>query len=545
MQPSNLAKRGSLLLFLGLIAFYFYGLGLLPLLGPDEPRYAQVAREMFLRGDLITPTLGGHLWVEKPSLLYWLIFASYKLFGVSEWSARLGPAVCGLLTITAVFWVGKRVERATPDGELAGHGLWSALAAGTSVGLVAFSLAASFDIVLTMTTTWALAFFVVAELDETPKRRLWLAGFYAAIGLSLLAKGLVGLVVPFGVVSVYYLLRGRRPERSIYSSLLWGLPLALAIAATWYGPMIWKHGSPFINRFIVEHHFARYVSNKYHHRQPFYFYLLIVPAFALPWTAFLFEGIWTSRRVPRRVDDPGSKVRVFLIAWVFVPLIFFSFASSKLPGYILPVLPAAALIAGERLARFTSGVTNTVWPARATAILFLLFAIAAPIYAMNSGAVSVQSALAIAIPLTMAGAFALISQRSRTAAILLMAVAILVALVIAVRFIAPQTVARESSKQLLQLASERGYSQSLIYGMQRDDRTPEFYAPGRVVYGNDGEPVMYEGLWPVVLESRRRNAPLLVFLPVSDLLYLRNLNSATADVIGNNGRIALVAVRAF
>ena len=88
MHSSTIAKRGVFLLFLAFIGLYFYGLGHFPLLGPDEPRYAQVAREMLLRGDLITPTLGGHLWFEKPPLLYWMMVASFKTFGLSEWSAR-------------------------------------------------------------------------------------------------------------------------------------------------------------------------------------------------------------------------------------------------------------------------------------------------------------------------------------------------------------------------------------------------------------------------------------------------------------------------
>ena len=110
MQPSTLAKRVWLLLFLTVIVFYFYGFGQIPFIGPDEARYAQVAREMLLRGDLITPTLGGHPWFEKPALLYWMMIGSFSLFGVSEWAARLGPAVSGLLTSAAVYWVGKRAR---------------------------------------------------------------------------------------------------------------------------------------------------------------------------------------------------------------------------------------------------------------------------------------------------------------------------------------------------------------------------------------------------------------------------------------------------
>src|SRR5215510_11285635 len=100
-----LAKRVWTLLFLAIAALYLYGLGVLPLVGPDEPRYAEVAREMLARRDLITPTLGGLPWFEKPPLLYWMMMASYRVFGANEFAARLGPAICGLLTGFFVYWM--------------------------------------------------------------------------------------------------------------------------------------------------------------------------------------------------------------------------------------------------------------------------------------------------------------------------------------------------------------------------------------------------------------------------------------------------------
>src|SRR6185503_17605647 len=208
LHPSTLAKRGTVLLFLAIVAFYTYGLGHLPLVGPDEPRYAQVAREMFLRRDLITPTLGGHTWFEKPALLYWMMILSFKLFGVSEWSARLPGAISGVLTVAAVFAVSRRIERDKDQlNELQGYAFWSAVAAATMIGVVVFSQAASFDIVLTMTTTWALAFYFLQVLNDhsgaNEKTRGWpLMGFYFFIGLSLLAKGLVGIVIPVGVLGL-------------------------------------------------------------------------------------------------------------------------------------------------------------------------------------------------------------------------------------------------------------------------------------------------------------------------------------------------------
>ena len=112
MQFSALAKRAWLLLFIAIAGFYFWGLGSLPLVGPDEPRYAEVAREMFARRDFITPTLGGLPWFEKPPLLYWMMMLSYRVLGVTEYAARLGPALCGLLTGVFVYWIGKKCVEA-------------------------------------------------------------------------------------------------------------------------------------------------------------------------------------------------------------------------------------------------------------------------------------------------------------------------------------------------------------------------------------------------------------------------------------------------
>jgi 4-amino-4-deoxy-L-arabinose transferase-like glycosyltransferase len=320
LQLSTLAKRGSLLLFFVVVAFYLYGLGHLPLLGPDEPRYAQIAREMFLRGDLITPTLGGHPWFEKPALLYWLMILSYKLFGVSEWSARLPAAVAGLLTVGAVYFIGRSVERTVQESSPSkvplegsgtgrnacptGLGFWSALAAATTLGTIVFSRAASFDIIVTMTMTWALAFFLISELEQTLKaRRKLLVGFYVFIGLSLLAKGLIGIVIPLGIVGAYYVFRRTPPKRNSTLSLFWGIPLALAVAAVWYAPVFWKHGWPFVDQFFVQHQFARYVSDKYRHPAPVYFYLLVLIPLSLPWTAFVIDGIGKIKPWLRRAND--------------------------------------------------------------------------------------------------------------------------------------------------------------------------------------------------------------------------------------------------
>jgi 4-amino-4-deoxy-L-arabinose transferase-like glycosyltransferase len=552
LHPSTLAKRGTVLLFLTVVVFYFYGLGHLPLVGPDEPRYAQVAREMFLRHDLVTPTLGGHTWFEKPALLYWMMIGSFKLFGVTEWSARLPAAVSGLLTIVAVYSIGRRVQR--DDEKLLGYGFWSTLAAATTAGIVVFSRAASFDIILTMTTTWALAFYILYELEENPKLRPWLlAGFYTFIGFSLLAKGLVGIVIPIGVVGLYHLFRRRLPERSAFISLAWGIPLALIVASSWYAPVIWRHGWPFIDQFIIQHHFARYVSDKYHHSRPVYYYLMVIPLLALPWTAFFIDSVMQVRSWLKgarfspgdRSHDRLSRLLTFALAWFLFPLLFFSFANSKLPGYIIPVLPAVALIVGERLLRLSSEPGKRNWAIKTTAAICLLVAIGGLGYVWQTRNLTVALVSLIGLPLSIAGAISLLFSRSKpTASVLVVAVATITVMLVALRCIAPAAGELESSKHLIQLADARGYSQTVIYGMQRSDRTPEFYAAGRVVYGTDGEPIMYEEPSRVIAESRRRKDFVLAFVPINQVRQLTGMASAQTEVIGNNGRYAIVAVRA-
>jgi len=541
LQPSTLAKRGCLLLFLAIIAFYFYGLGRLPFVGADEPRYAEVAREMYLRRDLITPTLGGHPWFEKPALLYWLIIASFSLFGISEWAARLGPAISGLLTIAAVYLLGKRVETASSDLKLRGLGSTSALIAASTAGIMVFSRGASCDIVVTMTITGALSCFLVSELDgNEQRRRLLLASFYVFVGLSLLAKGLVGIVIPLGVVGGYYILRRKLPVRRLSLSLFWGIPLGLAVSAIWYAPVIARHGWPFIHEFFLQHHFARYISDKYHHSQPIYYYLLILILMSLPWTVLLIAGLTEAKSSQWRAEDSQNKLRVLALAWVLVPLIFFSFSRSKLPAYILPVLPAVALIAGECLTRFRSGSGN--WVMRATGALLILFALNGVVYARRSGNLSLRCMLFVAAPLIIAGVFSLFWKWTGTAFAVLIACAILLSSVIALNCDLAKIAQRESARDLVQLANSRGYGSARLYALHKTDRTTEFYAAGRVVYGPDGEPVKFEGAAQVAEVARQSQQPILIIVPVEYVYQLTELKTAQTEVIGDNGAIAIVAV---
>lgn len=537
-----LAKRGWLLLLLATAVVYFYGLGRAPFLGADEPRYAQVAREMFERGDAVTPTLGGHTWFEKPALPYWTVIAGFKMFGVAEWSARLGAACAGWLTVLLVGWMAKRVEELEGEGTSSWLQLSVGAVAATSAGLIVFSRAVNFDIFITMTATCALAFFFAAELENAGRKKRWLlAGFYAGMGAALLAKGLIGVVIPCGVVAVYYLLRRRRPDA--WKSAFWGFLITVAVASFWYAPVIARHGWTFIDEFFVKHHFARYLSNKYHHPQPFWFYLAIIPALMLPWSVFLASAIYHARSWNPRGEDAVSKLRFFALAWVLFPLIFFSASNSKLPGYILPVLPGAALLAGERLAAFLRG-TGSARTLRATGALTFVVAVAGLVYAQKATDLSPAGiALVVAPVIVVSGYVFFMARRRERSMWLVVGVSFLTTLLVAGSVLEKVT-SRGSVRELLRAAEARGYGASPVLNLHTIERTAEFYAAGRLTYDEGrGAPLKFEGAGEVWEEARRRGKAVLVIVPREYVGQLLNFPWLESEVIGHNGSIMLVAVR--
>lgn len=531
-----LAKRVWLLLFIAIVGFYLYGLGQMPLVGPDEPRYAQVAREMFLRRDLITPTLGGHTWFEKPVLLYWLMMIGYKLFGISEWSARVGPALCGLLTVLAVWWISRRLEITTSRPSFS---FLCTLVIASCGGVIVFSRGASFDIVVTMTLTWALSFFLAYEL-ESRHRNSYLAGFYCFIGLSLLAKGLIGVILPCGIITLFYLVRLRWPDRKMLLSLAWGIPFAVVVAATWYAPVIARHGWPFINEFFIQHHFARYFSNKYQHPQPFYYYLPIILMLSIPWTVFLIESLIKSKKWQRRSDDTVNKSRIFALVWLVVPIAFFSLSGSKLPAYVLPSLPAAALLIGERLWSFLSKEKGGDAAMRVTGVLCLILAVGAFVYAQQTHMISLRCAGLMLAPVVLLSSFVALRRSNRMLRIIFLAF-MPVAVSLGVLNCAAEGIAsRQSVRDLIVKSNQEGYSSAPVVMFGRVERSSEFYAARRVIYAPDGDPLKVENPEEVITQVRNANGPLLLIVPLGSLPRLERIPEIQTRLLADNGRNGIV-----
>ena len=316
---------------------FFYGLGNIGLVGPDEPRYAAIAREMLTTGDYITPRLYGAPWFEKPPLLYWLAAFGYKLFGFNEAGARLPSALAATVCVFFVYWCGRKLWDST-TGFLAG------LVAATSIGSFAFARAASMDMLLTACLTMALTFFLFAINDTTPRRKLWFYMFYAALGIGVIAKGPVGVLLPALSLGGFHVLRGRWHEWRSWD--LKGLWITAGVAGPWYLLCTIVNGWQFIQVFFINQNVERFTSTIHGHDRPFYFFLPVLLLLTFPWTFLLISAL---RRTFSKTDH-------ILLWWAAVPFVFFSLSGSKLPGYILPMVPPIALLLGRELLQPVSRV---------------------------------------------------------------------------------------------------------------------------------------------------------------------------------------------
>lgn len=334
------------LLLAGFCGFlYFFGLSYFGLVGADEPRYAQVAREMLARHDWVTPTLGGNPWLEKPVLYYWQAMIAYRIFGVSDWAARLPGAFDATLLALAVYLF---LRRFRPGFELDG-----ALIAASAAAMVGFGRAASTD--MPMAAPFAIGMMAWYAWRESGSK-VCLALFYASIGLAMLAKGPVAPSLAAGIILVFTAAQRdwRRLARTLWPP---GIALFCAVALPWY-VLVQVRNPGFFREFILEHNLARFSTSLYHHTQPFWYYVPVAALSLMPWVALVIaavyesaRGIWSQGR--SRIGS-GDGLNVFLLIWLAVPLVFFSISQSKLPGYILPAIPAGTLLVVEYLRRHTS-----------------------------------------------------------------------------------------------------------------------------------------------------------------------------------------------
>ena len=335
------------------------GLGLV---GADEPRYAQIAHEMLNRFDsahtikgrlaaCVTPYLYGHPWLEKPALYYWRAMFVFQEFGVHDWSSRLPSASFAFIMVALIYL---HMRRFRPGGHLD-----AALITVACAGIIGFSRGASTDMQMAAPLSIGLlGWYAWYETDS----KFWLFDIYFFTAVATLAKGPVAPLLAIVIIAAFAFLR---KEWSILRRSLWwpGVALYFAITLPWFIAVQYENPT-FFREFFLEHNLERFATNRYQHVQPFWYYLVVVLLAVMPWTVIairaLMDGIQTSvaewrlrhsnpnKPAPNR---PGDAFPEFLVLWALIPIVFFSFSKSKLPGYILPSIPPITILTGDYLFR--------------------------------------------------------------------------------------------------------------------------------------------------------------------------------------------------
>jgi 4-amino-4-deoxy-L-arabinose transferase-like glycosyltransferase len=369
------------------------GLGLV---GADEPRYAQIAHEMLdqfdsahtLKGKLsacVTPFLYGKPWLEKPALYYWRAMFVFQEFGVHDWSARLPSSSFSFIMAALIYLHMRRFRRG-------GH-LDAAIITVGCAAIIGFSRGASTD--MQMAAPLCIGLLGWYAWYETGSK-FWLFDIYFFSGVATLAKGPVAPLLAFLVVACFAALR---KEWSLLKRSFWwpGVLLYFAIVLPWFIAV--QHQNPtFFREFFLEHNLERFATNRYQHQQPFWYYGVVVVLGVMPWTVIaaraLWDGIqtsvaeWRLRHSPNwklKEPRPGDAFPEFLVLWALIPILFFSFSRSKLPGYILPSIPPITILTGDYLFRRRSSGLNR-WELGGHAVLsgiMTMFALLLPWFVVH------------------------------------------------------------------------------------------------------------------------------------------------------------------
>ncbi len=348
-----------LIVFLVALAVYLPMNGLIPVTDPVEANYALTAKEMLLSGDWLSPQIYGQFWYDKPAMIYWLIAASYKAFGVGEFAARFPTGLFAAAGVAFTAWFAARIYGSRPAGLLA------AVVLGTSLEYWVLARMIITDAVLFLFGSVSLA---ALYLGLKEGGRGWYVLAYAAAGLAVLTKGPVGLVMP-GLVVLAYIAVTRRWERIARLRILLGTIVFLAVAAPWYLAMYAAHGRDFVDTFLGLHNYLRATVSEHPKDNVFYYYLVLFPLSLLPWTGVLLRALAAGRRRPHFA---------FLAVWLGVFIIFYTLMATKYPTYVFPALfPAAILVARELEEMQTVRRPPLLWLTVPAVALLALFAVGA------------------------------------------------------------------------------------------------------------------------------------------------------------------------
>lgn len=356
------SKYNSIIIFAVSLTFYLLFAHLQAITDPVESNYALTAREMLLSGDWLSPQIYGQYWFDKPIFYYWVVAASFKIFGISELAARIGSAVFAALGVTLVYWFAAKVSTVK-------KGLIAAVILATSLQYIVFAKLIHTDTALFFFANAVLVCFYLGFIRYKNTRN-WYFLIYPCAAMAVLTKGPVGVLLPAMIIFAFLLAQKNwREVKKMY--LLRGFIIFAVVALPWYVLMYAKHGATFIETFFGIHNYLRATVSEHPRSNVFFYYPLLLMAATLPWTGLgllsFYHGAlaaWRNRCVLSR----------FCLIWIGVYILFYSAMATKYPTYIFPVLFPLAVLIAQHLSSFSLGKKATfAWIVFPFSLMFTVF----------------------------------------------------------------------------------------------------------------------------------------------------------------------------
>jgi 4-amino-4-deoxy-L-arabinose transferase-like glycosyltransferase len=328
---------------------WFGSLDFRPLIPSDEARYAEIAREMYVTGDWITPRYNGYKYFEKPPLQMWATSVVFEIFGVGNWQARLWSALTGFLTIVFVGITSTKLFNSRVGW------LSSIILASSPMWIIAGHLS-SLDIALSSFLAAALCSLLLSQHSENSNtQRNWVWLCWAFMALAVLSKGLIGIVLP-SLVLIFYCISIWDWKILNQIRIISGSLIFLIITAPWFVLVSIKNPE-FLEFFFIHEHFQRFAQNSHNRNGPIYFFIPLLLVGILPWVPQLPMAFMSAIKRTKN----SYLVNRLLICWVVIIFVFFSISSSKLPGYIIPIFPAIAILIAKYLDSIKYESFVTLW----------------------------------------------------------------------------------------------------------------------------------------------------------------------------------------
>lgn len=350
MKKSKLTTglNPEILTLLGLsILFYFifiHNLWGYPLMDTDETRYVSMARDMYTSKEYLTLYLNGEYFFEKPPLFFWLECLSFNIFDrVNEFTARLPVAILGVLGCFSVYFIGTKIISRS-------YGIISSIILATSIEYCILSKMAILDIVISACIMFSLCFGLATFFCRDSRKKYYWWLFYIFSGLAVMAKGIPGVVIPFGGIFLIALVEKNLKEIFKPIHFIPGMLLFLLITLPWHIIMFKLHNPLFWNEYIIKHHLSRFLgSDEIDRAQPFYFYIVTLLWGFCPWIlSTIFVLCKKTNKIKEIIKTNTIEDRFLLYNLIIILfiLLFFTSSETKLITYILPIYPFLAFLAG-------------------------------------------------------------------------------------------------------------------------------------------------------------------------------------------------------